>query len=206
MDKYGPLATIVLYSTNLVAAMWAIRTAALGKALWEPDVDQFPRAPVRVGGVIAIVLVAVIFAISKKQVDIYYWLPWAFWVGGGTFILFLLDIFLRQIVIVKCAPADKGTFGGLWRTPMARAIVRGEPLAYETRHLSKGQTPPASARALFCSMRANNRSGIEIKERVWSPSSIAAATIAIVGTYMCWNALATAAVTIGATLVAIAIT
>jgi hypothetical protein len=32
MEKYGPLATVVLYSSNLVAAAWAIRTVALGKA------------------------------------------------------------------------------------------------------------------------------------------------------------------------------
>src|SRR4051795_12537282 len=102
MDKYEPLATTVLYSTNLLAAGWAIRTAAFGKALWEPDVDEFPRAPVRVGGVIAIVLISVIFATSRKQTDIYYWLPWALSVGGATLIFFLLDIFLRQIVIVKC--------------------------------------------------------------------------------------------------------
>jgi hypothetical protein len=202
MEKYGPIGTIVLYSSNLVAAAWAIRTIALGKALWEPKVRDFPRARVRISGVIAVILVAIVFAISQKDHNIYGWVSWAIGTGVLVIILFIMDIILREWLIVRCS-RDEGVFGGIWLQQRARAICRGSQKAYDSKDLSPGQTPPSGPKSLYCSFPARDRD--RFREDVWSSASIAVATAAVVGNYILWNALATVGIAIAATLVAIAI-
>jgi hypothetical protein len=201
MEKYGPIGYIVLIASNLTAGIWAIRTAALGKALWEPRVQEFPRAPVKIAGVVAIVLIAVVFSVSNKNKDIFYWLPWALWCGVVVIVSFLIDVFLRTWLIVRCSPNAIGVFGGIWLTKRARAIVRGSQLAYDNKDLSLGQAPPAGPKALYCSFPANARD----VSRIWPQQSVALATAVVVGDYILWNALATVAVALAATLVAIAV-
>jgi hypothetical protein len=202
MEKYGPLATVVLYSSNLGAAAWAIRTVALGKALWEPKVRDFPRAPVRISGVIAVILVAIVFALSQKNHDIYDWITWAIGCGVSVIILFTVDIILREWLIVRCSSREEGIFGGIWLQPRARAICRGSQEAYDRRDMVPGQLPPSGPKSLFCSFPVSDRDRL----RVWPSTSIAVATATVVGNYILWNALATVGMAIAATLVAIAIT
>ncbi len=156
MEKYGPLTPWVIYGSNLVAAVWALRVAALGHALWEPKVEGFPRAPVRIAGVGAILLLAVIFAISRKRSEIEFWIPWALWIFVPLIVLFVADIFLRQWLIVECKPSEP-IFGGIWLTKRAQAILRGAPEAYANKDLAKGATPPPSAAALYCSFSGPTR-------------------------------------------------
>jgi hypothetical protein len=200
MEKYGPLAPWVIYGSNLIAAAWALRVAALGHALWEPRVEGFPRAPVRVAGIGAILLLAVVFATSRKHADVEFWIPWALWIFVPLLIFFVADIFLRQWLIVECKSA-KPTFGGIWVTPRARAILRGAPEAYANKDLAKDDTPPPSAAALYCSFPANKRD----KTRVWPSASTAAASAVIVIMYCLWNVLAITGVVLAATLVVIAV-
>jgi hypothetical protein len=203
MEKYGPLGYLVLYASNLAAAVWAIRTAALGKALWEPKVRDFPRPPVRIAGIIAIILVAIIFAVSRKDNNIYVWIPGSIGCGTALSISFLGDVFLRTLLIVRCNPNETGIFAGIWVTKRARAILKGLPEAYQMRDLDPGpppQAPPASAKALYCSFAAPR-----IPSRVWPDASISTATASVVGNYILWNAAATVAVALASTLVAIAV-
>src|SRR5262245_47481526 len=166
MEKYGPLAPWVIYGSNLVAAVWALRAAALGHALWEPKVEGFPRAPVRVAGIGAILLLAVVFALSRKHADIEFWVPLALWIFVPLLVFFVADIFLRQWLIVRCRSAQP-IFGGIWVTPRARAILRGAPEAYAMGDLAEGDPPPPSAAALYCSFPVNARD----KTRVWPATS-----------------------------------
>ena len=200
MEKYGPLTPWVIYGSNLVAAVWALRVAALGHALWEPKVEGFPRAPVRIAGVGAILLLAVIFAISRKRSEIEFWIPWALWIFVPLIVLFVADIFLRQWLIVECKPSEP-IFGGIWLTKRAQAILRGAPEAYANKDLAKGATPPPSAAALYCSFSGPTRD----KTRVWPPASTAAATAVVVVVYCLWNILAITGVVLAATLVIMSI-
>jgi hypothetical protein len=200
MEKYGPLAPWVIYGSNLVAAVWAIRVAALGHALWEPNVEGFPRAPVRIAGIGAILLLAVTFALSRKHTEIEFWIPWTLWIFAPLFIFFIADIFLRQWLIVKCASANP-IFGGIWLTSRAKAILQGAPRAYTNRDLVEGDTPPPSAAALYCSFPAVRRD----KTRVWPPASTATASAVIVVVYCLWNILSITGFVLAATLIVIAV-
>jgi hypothetical protein len=198
--EYGPLAPWVIYGSNLVAAVWALRVAALGHALWEPKVDGFPRAPVRIAGIGAIIFLAVIFALSRKRTEIEFWLPWAISTFVPLLILFAADVFLRQWLIVECKGSQR-IFGGIWLTPRARSILHGIPQAYADNELAPDDPPPASAVALYCSFPASKRD----RTRVWPPASTATATAIVVLVYCLWNILAVACLVIAATLVVISL-
>src|SRR5262245_12245456 len=96
-----------------------------------------------------IVLLAVIFALSRQGTGIEFWIR-TLWTFLLLLFLFGVDVFLRHWLIVKC-PSSKPTFGGFWLTKRARAILRGTPEAYANKDLAKGDTPPPSAAALYCS-------------------------------------------------------
>jgi hypothetical protein len=202
MDKYGPLSEIARYGLNLVAVAWAIRIAVFGKAFWEPKVTDFKRAPVRIAGAYSAILIAVVFAVSRQQHDLYYWIPWIIACGGAIIVFFLVDMFLREWLIVRCSPRGEGVFGGIWLTPRARDIVLGSKAAYERGDLASNQSPPGSAKRLFCSFPVNNRQ--EHREEIWPSHSIAASQVLVVGNYIIWNILATVGLSIAATLVSIA--
>ena len=200
MEKYGPLAPWVIYGTNLIAAVFALRVAALGRALWEPKVEGFPRAPVRIAGIGAIILLAIVFALARKRTEVEFWIEWALWLFVPLLIFFVADIFLRQWLIVKCKSSEP-VFGGIWLTPRARAILRGAPEAYANNDLAKGDPPPPSAAALYCSFPSPKRD----KTRVWPPTSTATASAVIVIVYCFWNILAITGVVLAATLVVISV-
>lgn len=199
MEKYGPLAPWVIYGSNLVAAIWALRAAALGHAVWEPKVEGFPRAPVRIAGVGAIILLAVVFAMSRKHTEIEFWIPWALGIFVPLIIFFIADIFLRQWLIVKCTTGS-AIFGGIWLMPRAKAILQGSPTAYANKDLAEGDPPPPSAAALYCSY-----AGRRDKTRVWPPASTAAAEAVIVFVYCAWNIFAITGLVLAATLIVITV-
>jgi hypothetical protein len=206
-NEYGPLAETVILGSNLVAAVAALRLAALGRGLWEPDVEGFNRAPVRLAGVVAIVGIAVAFATSRKKPPIEAWIPWTIGCVVVALVFFLADIFARQWLMVKCPGMQKATFTGLWLQPRAQHILNGDEQARIGKDLAEAPPgdpptkPPASANALYCSF-ATPRD----KTRIWPPTSTAAAVILTVFVYCVWNALATISVGVAATLVALAVT
>ena len=198
--EYGPLAQTVLYASNLVGAMGAIRMATLGRGLWEPNVEEFERSPVRIAGVIAIVMIAITFGFGRKYPNFDSWIPWVIACLVAALFFFLVDVFCRQWLIVKCEGMSRGIIGGIWTTQRARDILRGNPRAYELGDLAKDAVPPAGPAALYCSFAAPRDA-----KRIWPPTSIAAGTILVVMVYCLWNALATTAVAVAATLIAIVI-
>ena len=205
-DKYGPLSGTVLLGLNLAAAVAALRLATLGRGLWEPQVEGFARAPVRVAGIIAIVGVAIAFATGRKSPSIDVWIPWTIGCGAVTLLFFLIDLFGRQFLLVKCPGMRKPFYGGLWLTERARDILRGSERAIERGDLAAAPPgnppvqPPPSARALYCSF-ASPRD----RTRVWSEKSMAASVMLSVFVYCMWNAFATVTVATAATLIALSV-
>jgi len=146
-----------------------------------------------------IVLLAVIFALSRQGTGIEFWIR-TWWIFLLLLFLFGVDVFLRHWLIVKC-PSSKPTFGGFWLTKRARAILRGTPEAYANKDLAKGDTPPPSAAALYCSFSPGKRD----KTRVWPSASTAAATALIVLVYCLWNVLTIGSLVLAATMVVVAV-
>ncbi len=200
MEKYGPLSQLVWYATNLSAAVLALRAMALGRALWEPKVAGFPRAPVRISGIGAMALVAVIFAMSRKETELGFWIHWVLGCFVPALLLFVADIALRTHLIITCPGAQTGRFGGLWKTRRARQILLGAVEAYDRGDLARGDPPPASAQTLYCSFPVPRDAS-----RVWPSSSIATATAFVVFVYCVWNMLSVATLAVAATLIATAL-
>jgi len=92
-----------------------------------------------------------VFAFSGHDHELNRWVPRAVWCVVAAVFLFLMDVGLRSALIVRCAPRDKGFFGGIWLTSRARDIVRGAKAAYERQDLAPGQQPPSGPRELYCS-------------------------------------------------------
>jgi hypothetical protein len=185
---------------SLVGAVGAIRMATLGRGLWEPDIREFQRAPIRIAGVLAMVAVAITFGAGRRHPNFDLWIPWVVTCVAAALFFFLADIFCRQWLIVKCKGMTRGIIGGIWTTQRARDILKGDPRAYDLGDLAAGEAPPPGPVALYCSF-ASPRDAT----RVWPPTSMAAGTILVVLVYCLWNALATTAVAVAATLIAIVI-
>lgn len=146
---YGPFAPVVAASGSVLAMGLALGLGWRGRAKWEPVEEDVPAGPQKVGGLVAAVVVALIWA---RMFDLQYGSTltaiavWCLAVAVVSLLFYMmLQMLLYDVerVPAKAAPGGPPTervkvIGGLWLLPQAKNKIGEKDGPNSTQELFEG--------------------------------------------------------------------
>jgi hypothetical protein len=186
--KYGALAPLVSTVGCLVAAAGAIGLAWRGRARWEPSEEDVATGPQKVGGLVAAVAIAVLWASANNSdsdgllVRLAISLA-ALAVGALLAYSFVISTQTYEVVIVPARGAD----------PVTRKVIGGFKLTKNAKRVAADR--PLTTQDIL----AGNQYDVD---RVWTRSSLALAKVIFVACYLALTVSGTIAIASAAMLIA----
>ncbi len=126
-SNYGALADLVSTAGAIIAAGGAISLGWRGRTKWEPSEEDIPRAPGKVAGLFASVMIVILFAQSRDSAQMPFITRLAFGLSILCVLFLCLYVFLvaMQTYHVVESPqrgkaVKRNVIGGLWLTPEAK--------------------------------------------------------------------------------------
>jgi len=128
---YGPLTNLVGTAGSIVAAGAAIALAWRGRTKWEPSEEDISRGPQKVGGLVAAVLIVLVWALLNDSAHFALLVRFAIGLASLCVLSLLIYGFLvaTQTYYIVFAPkpnetAKKNIIAGFWLTNEARKSRR----------------------------------------------------------------------------------
>jgi hypothetical protein len=128
---YGPLTNLVGTAGSIVAAGAAIALAWRGRTKWEPSEEDISKGPQKVGGLVAAVMIVLIWALLNDSAHFTFLVRCAIWLASLCVLSLLVYGFLAatQTYYVVVAPnpnetVKKNIIAGFWLTNEARESRR----------------------------------------------------------------------------------
>ncbi|MDP9239545.1 MAG: hypothetical protein M3O55_02755 [Actinomycetota bacterium] len=122
-QDYGPLKDVVAAAGAIIAAGTAIRLSWKGRAHWEPSGQDTPAGAQKVGGLVAGVLIALMWVSWRDAAHIDTLNRTVILLLGATLVCFLLYGFLvggQTYELVKNEGPPEKVIGGFWLTRVAK--------------------------------------------------------------------------------------
>jgi hypothetical protein len=141
LNEYGVLAQVVSAAGAIMAAAAAIALSWRGRARWEPWEEDVSKGPQKVGGLVAAVIIAILWAISAPE-DEGFLIRLALWLLGGVVLFLVLYGYLvgvqtyeKEVVVDGNSNPPKvetkKVIGGLTLTPAAKSTIAEEKITIQ---------------------------------------------------------------------------
>ena len=183
-NEYGPFSDIVSSAGSLIATAGALALGWRRRARWEPSEEDVANGPQRVGSLLVVIAIALLFTQMRDQSHLPFLNRLTLWLGIATVVSLLIygilvgTLTYNRLDEVNGNVVQKKIIGGFWLTKAANIVLSQKA----------AQTPPVFLTKQELLMGA----GYD-PDKVWSPFSRSLAKSAFVICYLGLTASGTVA-------------